>query len=122
MNSFPSDDPPRLVAQQDRHWAPLHAWVRAEFGEELALASGISAPSQSAALGEKMLDIVNGLDTFELAGAFFLTLERWTDARRSFRKSRLRLQVVRDRPRPRPKTPHRRPSERCCPSRGQKSD
>lgn len=61
---------------QKEHWDPLFAWMKQEFGVELALADGFSPARQSLETKRKMKDALIGMDQWELAGSFQCLLSR----------------------------------------------
>jgi ATP synthase F1 complex assembly factor 2 len=68
MFSFQEDEPRTLVKMQKEHWDPLFAWVKEEFGVELAIAEGLAPARQSEATNSKMTEILQEMDVWELAG------------------------------------------------------
>ena len=65
---FPDDTPAALVRLQKQHWDPLFAWVRDEFGVELAVAEGLTPARQSDETMERLRSAVESMDIWELAG------------------------------------------------------
>jgi len=53
---------------QKEHWDPLFAWVKQKFGVEVAIADGLAPARQSKATNQKMTEILEEMDVWELAG------------------------------------------------------
>lgn len=69
--SFQEDEPRSLVQMQKEHWDPLFAWVKEEFGVELALAEGFAPALQSEKTKDLMKGMLEAMDVWELAGESF---------------------------------------------------
>ncbi|KIY51005.1 ATP12-domain-containing protein [Fistulina hepatica ATCC 64428] len=76
---FHEDHPTKLVALQDEHWHPLLKWVSEKFNINVRIFGSIIFDSQSQEAKQKLLEVLSGLDHWELAA-----MERATYTTKSF--------------------------------------
>lgn len=65
---YRADEPPELVARQTERWQPLLDWAADELEAAMTVTTGVLPVPQPAAAIDRLRDIVDGLDTFHLAG------------------------------------------------------
>ena len=65
---FPDEKPRALVRMQKEHWDPLFAWAEKELGVKLKLADGFAPAQQDQESIDKLRQIVEGFDIWQLAG------------------------------------------------------
>ncbi|KAK1923240.1 hypothetical protein DB88DRAFT_440663 [Papiliotrema laurentii] len=76
---FPDEKPRALVRMQKEHWDPLFAWAEKELGVKLKLADGFAPAQQDQESIDKLRQIVEGFDIWQLAA-----FERAVYASKSF--------------------------------------
>lgn len=63
-----AEGPDALIAEQQKIWQPVLEWVSEYFGLPVATTSGIMPVAQDPRLRAAMLDELNQLDSFQIAG------------------------------------------------------
>ena len=68
--SFYQTQSEQLVALQAKHWDPLHDWIRKAYGVELNKPDSFVCSTQPEKTKQKMSQILEELDQWELAGGY----------------------------------------------------